>query len=215
MTQDPSPSASAQAAPMALPAAALAGRLIEGAVALMPTDTLPALAARPAFASRIWGLKQRPLEKPLILMGADLAQLDAVLGMPWRAEWLEMAAQGWPGPLTLVLPASGSLVEQLHPGGTNLGLRIPASAPARELLRCSGVLATTSANPSGVPPARDTEEASRFFPDLPLLAPTPWPAGSGQASTVLAWREPRGTGPAGRGWQVVRPGAFVLPDHLS
>jgi L-threonylcarbamoyladenylate synthase len=214
MTQDPLASASAQATPIALPAAALADRLMDGAVALMPTDTLPALAARPAFASRIWGLKQRPLEKPLILMGDDLAQLKPVLGMPWRAEWLAMAAQGWPGPLTLVLPARGRLVEQLHPGGASLGLRIPASAPVRELLRCSGVLATTSANPSGVPAARDAEEASRFFPDLPLLAPTPWPAGSGLASTVLAWKQPESTAPGSGGWQLVRQGAFLLPDHL-
>jgi L-threonylcarbamoyladenylate synthase len=149
MTQDHPATVPAQVTARAVPTAALAERLIDGAVALMPTDTLPALAARPPFASRIWELKQRPLEKPLILMGADLAQLEPVLGMPWRAEWLAMAALGWPGPLTLVLPACGSLVEQLHPGGASLGLRIPASACARELLRCSGVLATTSANPSG------------------------------------------------------------------
>jgi L-threonylcarbamoyladenylate synthase len=214
MTQDHLATVPAQVTAMALPTAALAERLITGAVALMPTDTLPALAARPAFASRIWELKQRPLEKPLILMGADLAQLEPVLGMPWRAEWLAMAALGWPGPLTLVLPACGSLVEQLHPGGASLGLRIPASARARELLRCSGVLATTSANPSGVPAARDAEEASRFFPGLPLLDPTPWPSGSGLASTVLAWKMPEDMGPGGGGWQVVRQGAFVLPDHL-
>ena len=57
--------------PEALPAALLAERLRAGAVALMPTDTLPALAAIPAFASRIWELKQRPLVKPLILMDLD------------------------------------------------------------------------------------------------------------------------------------------------
>jgi L-threonylcarbamoyladenylate synthase len=186
----------------------------------MPTDTLPALAARPAFAGRIWGLKQRPLEKPLILMGADLAQLEPVLGIPWRPAWLQLARQGWPGPLTLVLPARGPLVEHLHPGGRTIGLRIPASGLAQELLRCSGVLATTSANPSGVPAARDGEEAARFFPDLPLLAPLPWPAGSGLASTVVAWQEgeARGAGEqhadAG-GWQVLRQGAFLLPEHLA
>lgn len=205
--------------PLALPAAVLAERLIQGAVALMPTDTLPALAARPAFASRIWELKQRPLEKPLILMGADQAQLEAVLGRPWRPEWLAMAAQGWPGPLTLVLPASGSLINQLHPGGRSLGLRIPACAEARELLACSGVLATTSANPSGVPAARDAEAARRFFPALPMLAPIPWPAASGQASTVLAWEgavddggDNNGAGRAG--WRVLRQGAFVLSDSF-
>ena len=197
----------------ALPAAALAQRLIGGSVALMPTDTLPALAAAPAFAGRIWELKQRPLEKPLILMGADLSQFETVLGRPWRPEWLAMAARGWPGPLTLVLPASGPLMDQLHPGGHSLGLRIPACAEARELLARSGVLATTSANPSGVAAARDADSAGRFFPQLPLLAPLPWPAASGLASTVLAWRGER-DGALGRGsWRVLRQGAFVLPDH--
>jgi L-threonylcarbamoyladenylate synthase len=209
MTKDPLPSSAA------LPVTALAQRLIDGAVALMPTDTLPALAASPLFAARIWGLKQRPLEKPLILMGADLDQLEPVLGLPWRSEWLAMAGQGWPGPLTLVLPARGSLVEHLHPGGRSLGLRIPACGLAGELLRCSGVLATTSANPSGVPAAQDAEAASRFFPELPVLAPTPWPAGSGLASTVLAWQESAGCGAGMEGWRVLRQGAFVLPDRLA
>jgi L-threonylcarbamoyladenylate synthase len=217
---DPQPAASAQGTPGGLPAPALADQLLHGAVVLMPTDTLPALAARPAFARRIWELKQRPLEKPLILMGADLAQLEPVLGIPWRPEWLQLASQGWPGPLTLVLPARGSLVEHLHPGGRSIGLRIPACGLARELLRCSGVLATTSANPSGLPAARDGEESARFFPDLSLLGPLPWPAGSGLASTVVAWREAGGRGaahqhPGAGGWQVLRQGAFLLPEHLA
>ena len=200
--------------PEALKAALLAERLRAGAVALMPTDTLPALAAIPAFASRIWELKQRPLDKPLILMGADLPQLQAVLGVPWRPEWSAMAAQGWPGPLTLVLPARGTLINQLHPGGCSLGLRIPACAEARELLGQSGVLATTSANPSGVAAARDAEAACRFFPGLPLLAPIPWPAASGLASTVLAWQGGEDGSADRAGWRVLRQGAFVLPDRL-
>jgi L-threonylcarbamoyladenylate synthase len=214
MSHDSRPLASAQDRAMALPTAALAERLRAGAVGLMPTDTLPALTACPSFASRIWGLKQRPLEKPLILMGADLQQLEPVLGMPWRPEWLAMAAHGWPGPLTLVLPACGPLAEQLHPGGASLGLRIPAAGQARELLSLTGVLATTSANPSGAPAARDAEEAFRYFPDLPLLAPIPWPGGSGLASTVLAWQPPDQTVSGCGGWQVLRQGAFLLPDRL-
>lgn len=211
MTHEPFVAGPPQANPVGLPVAALAEQLGAGAMVLMPTDTLPALAVSPAFASRIWTLKQRPREKPLILMGADLAQLEPMLGWPWRPEWRAMATRGWPGPLTLVLPARGSLVDQLHPGGCSIGLRIPALGLARELLRCSGPLATTSANPSGVPAARDAGAASRFFPQLPLLAPTPWPDGSGQASTVLAWQETNG---GVGGWRVLRQGAFLLPDPL-
>jgi L-threonylcarbamoyladenylate synthase len=192
-----------------LAAPELARRLQGGAVALMPTDTLPALAARPEHAAQIWDLKARPAHKPLILMGADLAQLRAVLGAPWRQEWLDLAARGWPGALTLVLPAQGAWVQWLHPGGRDLGLRVPACQPARELLRLSGPLATTSANPSGQPAATTLEQARALFPALPALGPRPWPAAAGQASTVLAW-EGSASGP-GR-WRVLRAGAFLPPE---
>jgi L-threonylcarbamoyladenylate synthase len=208
------PSSSRGNGPAGMPVHDLARLLTGGALALIPTDTLPAVAALPRCADRIWTLKQRPAEKPLILMAADFEQLQPVLGQPWRQEWLVQAAEGWPGALTLVLPARGAWVEQLHPGGDSLGLRIPDCALCRSLLRLTGPLATTSANPSGLPAATDAIEAHRYFPALPLLAPLPWPAGSGQASTVLAWQHHQHGNTAPPGWQVVRAGAF-LPRHLQ
>lgn len=189
-----------------LPPAALAERLAAGSAALFPTDTLPALACRPRWAGTLWELKRRPPDKPLILMGASLDDLLPVLGLEWQPAWLDLAAQGWPGALTLVLPARGELVGWLNPGGSTLGLRVPACDQARELLRCTGPLATTSANRSGLPAALDAAEAAGTFLDLPLLAPLPWPAPSGQASTVLGWTEQGG-------WKLLRAGA-VLPPEL-
>lgn len=188
----------------ACPPAELAARLRGGEAALMPTDTLPALAALPGHAAQIWALKRRPQDKPLILMGADIAQLEPLLGLAWRPEWLDLAGRGWPGALTLVLPARGPLVEALNPGRGSLGLRIPACGPARELLRLSGPLATTSANRSGQPAATTAMEAAVCFPRLPLLGPLPWPPAAGLASTVLAWDS------AGA-WQVLRSGAVPFP----
>jgi L-threonylcarbamoyladenylate synthase len=183
-----------------LTAEALADHVLRQGVGLFPTDTLPALAALPASAHRIWTLKARPANKPLILMGADPAPLLASLQHPLHPDWEAMARQVWPGPCTLVLPAAGDLLEQLHPQGSTVGLRIPAAAPALALLRLTGPLATTSANRSGEPPCQSAEQASEVFPDTPRLGPLPWPLGSGQASTVLQW-----TGPGA--WQVLRSGA--------
>lgn len=183
----------------------LSQRLAAGSAALFPTDTLPALAAAPAHAGQIWRLKQRPADKPLILMAAELAQLLEEPGLSWRPEWLELAEAVWPGAVTLVLPATGPWAEALHPGGGSLGLRIPACGLARDLLRVSGPLATTSANRSGEPAATTAAEAAALFPSVPQLAPLPWPAASGTASTVLAWSEV--------GWRVLRAGA-TLPDNL-
>ncbi|MEN9387951.1 MAG: hypothetical protein RLZZ255_927, partial [Cyanobacteriota bacterium] len=48
----------------------LATRLLAGEAAILPTDTLPALASRPEAANLLWELKQRPRHKPVILMAA-------------------------------------------------------------------------------------------------------------------------------------------------
>ena len=188
-----------------LDAAALAERLAAGEAALLPTDTLPALAAMPRSAGLLWELKRRPADKPLILMGASLKQLQELLKVPWRQEWLHRARSAWPGATTLVLPIEGPLCEALNPGGRSLGLRVPASPQACELLRLSGPLATTSANRSGAAAALDADQASLAFPELALLGPLPWPCGSGRASEVLAWREPsrQGEDP----WSVLRSGS--------
>lgn len=185
---------------------ALAKRLQQGEAVLFPTDTLPALATIPAAAGRIWQLKQRPADKPLILMGASAEQLLPALGQEPPEGWQELANLGWPGALTLVLPATGPIVESLNPGGSgSLGLRVPACEAALELLRTSGPLATSSANRSGEPACRTADELARCFPDVSRLDLEPWEQGSGQASTVVAW--------GAEGWGVLRQGQVVVPQR--
>jgi L-threonylcarbamoyladenylate synthase len=192
--------------PIALPAQELAVRISSGSAAIFPTDTLPALAALPATAGQLWVLKGRPAAKPMILMGADSEALFDALEQPIRQEWRLMAARCWPGAVTIVLPARGALVAALQPlppaGGPSLGLRIPASPAALDLLRATGPLATTSANASGADSCRTDQEAAAAFPSVPLLAPVPWPSMAGPASTVIAWT-PRGD------WQLLRAGAVI------
>jgi L-threonylcarbamoyladenylate synthase len=187
-----------------LEAEPLALSLRNGGPALFPTDTLPALATRPEAAAQLWELKGRPAHKPVILMGSDPEELFSLLGGAVEQAWTNLAKIHWPGALTLVLPARGTVLEQLHPGGTSLGLRVPQCPQALELLERSGPLATTSANRSGEAPCLEAEDAARSFPGVPLLAPVPWPAVAGVASTVLAWSD---TG----AWQVLRRGA-VMPE---
>ena len=217
-----------------LAAAELAGRLHSGSAALFPTDTVPALAARPEAAAQLWQLKRRPARKPMILMGADAEALFAALEVPIAPQWRAMAERCWPGAVTLVLPAQGRLARALHGEGSSLGLRIPACPVALELLRRSGPLATTSANLSSEPPCGTAAEAATLFPLLPLLGPVPWPQGSGQPSTVVAWIGLAEISPAEDGglressavavakavageaghWQILRAGALMPLDLL-
>ena len=183
----------------------LSSKLLEGSAVLFPTDTLPALASAPEAASQLWNIKKRPSKKPLILMGAIPSQLFEFVSLISLEDAEKMANRFWPGALTMILPASGPIVDSLNPGGANIGMRVPACEATIELLLKSGPLATTSANLAGHSPCLNAREAFNLFPDLPLLGPLPWPLGSGLASTVIAW--------SGRGcWQVLRRGAVIIPE---
>jgi L-threonylcarbamoyladenylate synthase len=188
-------------------ASELAEQLEGGKAAIFPTDTLPALATQPSSAEVLWTLKQRPRHKPVILMAAEIETLWVCLGLKIEPAWEKLAERYWPGALTLVLPAQGQCLEQLNPGGTTLGLRVPGCVRARELLQLTGPLATTSANRSGEPACLDHKEAALRFPQVAQLGPVPWPVPSGQGSTVIEW-EPTGN------WKLLRAGA-VMPPNLK
>ncbi len=134
--------------------------LAAGGVIGFPTDTVYGLACRADMASavaRISEIKGRPASQPLILMVADPAELAAYAVVPEAAQ--ELAARHWPGALTLILPAlpGGAALG----GGATVGVRIPKHEIALELLRRSGPLATTSANPHGEAPVLGAGEAMR------------------------------------------------------
>ncbi len=183
----------------------LSSKLQKGFAALLPTDTLPALASCPEYASQLWEIKQRPANKPLILMGSSPDELFACVSKNALKDAWVMARRYWPGALTMVLPARGPIVTALNPGKTNLGMRIPACQPTIELLAKSGPLATTSANISGEHPLLNAEEVANCFPNLPLLGPVPWPKASGLASTLIMWCQ-QGS------WQVLRSGAVIIEN---
>ncbi len=182
----------------------LTKHLAEGSLALFPTDTLPALASLPENANQLWKIKRRPLQKPLILMGASHNELFEFVHKDVIHDALRMAKLYWPGPLTLVVPAQGSALQALNPEGLTLGLRVPQCELALDLLGKSGPLATTSANLSGGNPAKTEQEARSFFPEIPMLGPLPWPESSGMASTVVRWHEGN--------WDVLRKGSLSLSE---
>jgi L-threonylcarbamoyladenylate synthase len=173
-----------------------------------PTDTVPALAARPDQAHIIYEAKKRPPEKPLILMGASLdSLLPYVTGNAEAiAQWQSLTSQHWPGPLTLVLPASDRTPASLNPQATGtLGIRVPNHPIALALLSQTGPLATTSANFSGQPSLTEPDAIAQAFPNALVLStdqPASQPASSGTPSTVVQW--------TGQDWQILRQGEIKL-----
>tara|TARA_Y100001968_G_C19432004_1_gene757590 strand:- start:42 stop:641 length:600 start_codon:yes stop_codon:yes gene_type:complete len=180
----------------------LAQILRDGCACAFPTDTIPAIATSPDNAFKIWEIKQRPLEKPLILMGSDIDQLFNYISSEASSDAIQVAAKYWPGALTIVIPSFGLPLATLNPKGKSLGMRIPNSELARELLFKSGPLATSSANLAGSPSPRGIEDVVKSFPELPLLGPIPWPSSSEMASTIIKWEE------KGK-WKLVREGSCI------
>ena len=122
-------------------------------IGLIPSDTLWGISgiACPDVANRIQLIKNRNAPKPLILLVATLAQLS-----DWIQPLTDIQRQHcnahWPGPVTLLLPASDLAPPSLTCGYPTLGVRIPAHPRLQALLQqLDRPIISTSANLAGYP----------------------------------------------------------------
>jgi tRNA A37 threonylcarbamoyladenosine synthetase subunit TsaC/SUA5/YrdC len=77
--------------------------------------------------------KQRPGDRPIPLVAGSIEQVRASVGtLTPLAERLALAC--WPGPLTLIIPASPALCGEVHLGTGKVAVRVPDHAVARDLL---------------------------------------------------------------------------------
>ena len=186
----------------------VAGAIAERVVSF-PTDTVPALAVKPESADLIYQLKRRSRDKPLILLGASVEDLLPYLSYTPSelAIWQNLMRQYLPGALTLVLPASTLVPTAINATDSNtVGIRVPDSAIARQILKQTGVLATSSANLSGQDTLRTIKAIDTAFPSV-LVLETPdlsseSVTGTGLPSTVIRWQD--------QSWQVLRQGSIVV-----
>lgn len=131
-----------------------------------PTETFYGLGAV-AFSVRaikkIYGLKKREVGKPLPVVISDL-DMAKKLVTEISPLFSLLAQDFWPGPLTLVVKASPALPRELIGHGRTIGLRLPAPAWLRDLVRQMACpLTATSANVSGEREISDPEEVVRLF----------------------------------------------------
>jgi len=178
--------------------------LANGGLVAFPTETVYGLGAdatRAEAVAGIYGAKDRPKFNPLI---AHVANLDAARreGV-FDASALRLAEAFWPGPLTLVVPASAtcSVSDLARAGLGSVGLRVPAHPIAAALLRrVARPVAAPSANRSGrVSPTL----AAHVLVDLDGRSDAVvdgGPARVGVESTILAC--------LGNGVHVLRPGGI-------
>lgn len=143
---------------------ALAARVIRGGgVIAYPTEAVYGLGCDPANEEavlRLLEIKERPVHKGLILLGADAAQLR-----PWidvsDADLARMNER-WPGPVTWVVPASTRVPSWVRGDHTTVAVRVSGHPLARAIAAAAGTpIISTSANLSGRPSARNRFQVAR------------------------------------------------------
>jgi L-threonylcarbamoyladenylate synthase len=182
-----------------------AARLRAGGVVAFPTETVYGLGAdarNEDAVRRVFAIKRRPADHPLIVHLAEASQADA-----WASEIPETArrlmARFWPGPLTLVLPARDDVPRVVTGGQDSVALRVPGHPMALALLQMFGDgLAAPSANRFGaVSPTEARHVRSAFGLHVDQILDG-GPCRFGLESTIVSLLDehPR----------VLRPGALTL-----
>ena len=170
----------------------------------VPTDTVYGLAADAADADaiqRLFELKQRPVDRSIAVLVADLAAAETLVRLTLPAR--RLAERFWPGPLTIVAARTPDAPSHLGIGAT-IGVRLPDDDTMRALAG-PAPLAVTSANLHGDPTPPTAAGVAELFPDLGLVidaGPRP-----GSSSTVV---DATGSTPA-----VLREGPVTLQQMID
>ncbi len=116
--------------------ASAAKHLVAGDLVAFPTETVYGLgadASNSAAVARIYSVKGRPNDHPLIVHIASMDRMGA-----WASEVFEyaiaLAREFWPGPMTLVLKRSELAGDFVTGGQDTVGVRVPDHVVALALL---------------------------------------------------------------------------------
>ena len=111
--------------------------LISGNLVTFPTETVYGLGADAAnkdAVSRIYEVKGRPTDHPLIVHISSIEHLDKwARDIPEYA--IKLARSFWPGPMTLILPRTKLAKDFITAGQDNVGIRVPSHTVALALLK--------------------------------------------------------------------------------
>ena len=166
----------------------------DGVIAFV-TDTVWGLGCLPnseKAVKRIYEIKHRASKKPLILMSYDIYPLFDYVTQPIEKEAQRLIKKYFPGALTLVLDKSENTPDYMTSNLSTVGIRVPDNETFSNICKNidGHVLATTSANISGEPPALTYEEAVAYIGDkVDLVIENNGEKAQGRASTVAGFKE--------------------------
>jgi L-threonylcarbamoyladenylate synthase len=185
-----------------------AARLLAiGELVAFPTETVYGLgadAANGVAVRRIFAVKGRPADHPVIVHIADRRDLENWTRAVSRGA-AQLAEAFWPGPLTLVLPRASTVLDQITGGQDNVGLRVPSHPIARALLNAFGQgIAAPSANRFGHVSPTTAAHVEADLRDAPAMILDGGPCDVGIESTIVAFRDDEPV--------LLRPGAISIAE---
>ncbi len=153
--------------------------LLSGKIVAFPTETVYGLgvsADNNTAIDNLYRVKQRSRDKQLSIMIATSEEVAKyVKHIPPIAE--KLISSFWPGPLTIILELDNN---------STVGLRNPGNRVTRDLINeVAKPIASTSANISGMPPAKDAQQVITSFSDKIDVVLDGGPAEAGKPSTIV------------------------------
>ncbi|GAA3564881.1 L-threonylcarbamoyladenylate synthase [Kribbella ginsengisoli] len=158
-----------------------------GDLVVLPTDTVYGIAAdafKADAVQRLLDAKGRGRDMPPPVLISVVESLDA-LATDVPEAGRKLCEKFWPGPLTVICHAQGSLMWDLGETQGTVALRVPDHENTRELLSRTGPLAVSSANLSGQPAALDVYDAEAQLLDSVAVYLDGGVATGGQPSTIV------------------------------
>ena len=139
--------------------------LKNGGVGVIPTDTIYGIAcsvySKDAL-DRIFEIKGRDENKPPVVIISDIKELN-IFGIKLTDKAKDFINKYWPGKVSIIfnIYPEYSYLDK----GRGLAIRLVNDQKIKEFLEKIGPLATSSANTQGLPPAKNIEEAKKYFSD--------------------------------------------------
>lgn len=140
--------------------------ILSGGIIAYPTEAVYGLGCNPVDNNavlRLLQLKNRSIDKGLILVASSIDQLEPFIIVPTDAIRRKINAT-WPGPITWILPAKAGVPRTLTGAHNSLAVRVSAHPVVQALCReIDQPLTSTSANLESAPPARSALAVQRVF----------------------------------------------------
>lgn len=150
--------------------------LKNGGTVVFPTDTVYGLGT--SFYSlegieKIYKIKKREADKPLIALISDTKYLDKLIDPEYFhiQDIKKITEKYWPGELTIIFKANKNVPENAVSNGNTIGIRIPKNEISLKIIENSGgIVFTTSANISGeVSPAKIEDISNEILENVDLV----------------------------------------------